>query len=298
MKKVTKAILPAAGFGTRFLPQTKAFPKEMLPIVDKPVIQYVIEELVDAGIKDLIIVTGYHKRAIEDHFDVPNRDLMENLRAGGKKKQSLREEIEKIPNLANFVYIRQKGRYGNGTPMLNASHLIGPDEPFIYSWCDDMIVADPQEYKQLIKAYEKYNCPCLACIRAESDEDYKRYGIVEGKELEDGIMQVASIVEKPGRENAKSNLATVSGYLLTGKIFKYLVEVQKNLAPNAELHFYDALNLMIKEGARVVAVEVKNGKYYDTGNKLGYLQAVTDFALKHKTIGAAFREYLMSLNLD
>lgn len=292
-QKVTKAVIPAAGFGTRFLPQTKAMPKEMLPIVDKPVIQHVIEELVDAGIKDIIIVTGYHKRSIEDHFDAPNKDLIDNLVAGGEKKKHLIEEVEKISNLANFVYIRQKGPYGNGVPMLNASHLIGSDEPFIYSWCDDFIDADPQEYKQLLAAYKKYSRSCLSCIRASKPDDYKRYGYVGGVEIEDGIVDVETIVEKPGKKlDYLTDLAAVSASLLTGEIFKYLAEVQRNIESGQELHFYDALKLMIKDGYKVAAVEMKNSKYYDTGNKIGYLKAVVDHALKHPGVNGEFREYL------
>jgi len=144
MKKVTKAVIPAAGFGTRFLPQTKAMPKEMLPVVDKPIIQYIVEELVEAGIKDIIIVTGANKRSIEDHFDTPNKDLVENLEAGGEKKKPLLDEIKKISELANFVYIRQKGPYGNGTPLLNVRHIIG-DEPFVYAWSDDLLWLNLQD---------------------------------------------------------------------------------------------------------------------------------------------------------
>src|SRR3954469_11188884 len=135
-KKIRKALIPAAGFGTRFLPQTKAMPKEMLPVVDKPIIQYIVEELVDAGIEDIVIVTGYHKRTIEDHFDRPSMELIENLRMGGEKKLPLLQNIEKISEMANFFYVRQKGPYGNGTPLLNVRKIIG-DEPFIYTWSDD-----------------------------------------------------------------------------------------------------------------------------------------------------------------
>ena len=142
MKKVTKAVIAAAGFGTRFLPQTKAMPKEMLPLIDKPIIQYVVEELVKVGIEDIVIVTGYSKRSIEDHFDRPSQDLINNLKQGGDSKKHLLEEVEEISELANFIYIRQKGVYGSGTPLLNAEHIIG-DEPFIYTWSDDFIVSDP-----------------------------------------------------------------------------------------------------------------------------------------------------------
>ena len=174
MKKIRKAVIPAAGFGTRFLPQTKAMPKEMLPIVDKPVIQYVVEELVDAGITDIILVTGYHKRTIEDHFDAANLDLLENLRQGGEKKRPLLEQVERISKMANFVYVRQKGPYGNGTPLINVRHLIG-NEPFIYTFSDDFIIASPSRFKQMIEIYERYGSSVMGSIRAKTDEDYKRY---------------------------------------------------------------------------------------------------------------------------
>lgn len=296
MKKITKAVIPAAGFGTRFLPQTKAMPKEMLPVVDKPIIQYIVEELVEAGIEDIFIVTGYHKRTIEDHFDSPNLDLIENLKMGGEKKRPLLEEVEKISNLANFVYVRQKGPYGNGTPLLNVRHIIG-NEPFIYTWSDDFIVSTPNRFTQLISAYEKYGASCLAGIRATKDEDYSRYGFAGGDEVEPGVIDAKVIIEKPGKEKAPSDLATVSGFLLTPDIFDYLDEALKNLQPGAELYYNDALKLMIKDHKKVMAVEIKNGKYYDTGNKLEYLKTVVEFALKHKDLSADFKEYLKSLKI-
>ena len=296
MQKVRKAVIPAAGFGTRFLPQTKAMPKEMLPIVDKPVIQYVVEELVDAGIKDIIIVTGYHKRTIEDHFDYPNLDLIENLKMGGEKKKPLLESVEKIANMANFVYVRQKGPYGNGTPLLNVKHLIG-DEPFIYTWSDDFIMASPSRFKQLIAVYEKYGASCLASIKAVKDEDYDRYGFAGGKMIEEGVMQADVIVEKPGKEKAPSDLANVSGFLFTPDIFGYLDKAQENLKEGEELYYNDALRLMLEDGKKVLAVEIKDGKYYDTGNKLDYLKTVVEFALKHPDMNGKFKEYLKSLKI-
>src|SRR4029078_5331370 len=173
-KKIRKAVIPAAGFGTRFLPQTKAMPKEMLPVVDKPIIQYIVEELVDAGVKDIIIVTGYHKRTIEDHFDKPSMELVENLRMGGEKKRPLLEETERISEMANFVYVRQKGPYGNGTPLLNVRHLVG-DEPFIYAFSDDFIKAEPtSRFKQMVELYDEFGCSVLGSIKAIKDEDYDR----------------------------------------------------------------------------------------------------------------------------
>lgn len=297
MNKVRKAVIPAAGFGTRFLPQTKAMPKEMLPVVDKPVIQYVVEELIDAGIKDIFIVTGYHKRTVEDHFDAPNLDLIENLRMGGEKKKSLLEAVERISEMANFVYVRQKGPYGNGTPLLNVKHLIG-DEPFIYTWSDDFIVAKPSRFKQLIAAYEKYGGSCLASIRAQKDEDYERYGFVGGKEITPGIIEAKTIVEKPGKNNAPSDLATVSGFLFTPEIFKYLDKALSNLKEGEELYYNDALKLMLNDGQKVYGVEIKNGKYYDTGNKLEYLKTVVEFAIAHPDVNGEFVAFLKDLLKD
>jgi UTP--glucose-1-phosphate uridylyltransferase len=296
MKKVTKAVIPAAGFGTRFLPQTKSMPKEMLPVVDKPVIQYVVEQLVDAGIKDIIIVTGYHKRGIEDHFDSPNLDLIKNLEMGGEKKKHMLEEVEAIGNLANFIYVRQKGPYGNGTPLLNVRHLIG-DEPFIYTWSDEFILAKPNIYKQLISVYEKYDASCLGSIRATKDDDYNRYAFASGKLIEDGVIDCDSIIEKPGKENSPSDLGNVSGFLFTPDIFKFLDESVKNMSQGAELYYNDPLKLMIKNGLKVLAVEIKNGKYYDMGNKLEYLKSVVDFALQREDLKKEFGDFLKSLNL-
>ncbi len=293
-KKITKAVIPAAGFGTRFLPQTKAMPKEMLPIVDKPVIQYVVEELVDAGVTDIIIVTGYHKRTIEDHFDAPSKDLIENLKMGGEKKRPLLDQVMRISEMANFVYVRQKGPYGNGTPLLNVRHLIG-DEPFIYTWSDDFISAHPSRFKQLINVYQKYGASCLASIKVSKEEDYDRYGFAAGKEIEDGVIEVETLIEKPGKHNAPSNLATVSGFIFTPDIFDYLDEALSNLKENDELYYNDALKLMLKNGKKIYAVEIKGGKYYDTGNKLEYLKTVVEFALRHPDINGEFSQYLENL---
>jgi UTP--glucose-1-phosphate uridylyltransferase len=291
-KPVRKAVIAAAGFGTRFLPQTKAMPKEMLPLVDKPIIQYIVEELVEAGIEDIVIVTGYHKRSIEDHFDHLSADLRANLKQGNKLE--LLEETKKISNLANFAYIRQKGPYGNGTPILNAEHLIG-DEPFIYTFADDFIVAEPSRFKQMIDLYERRGSTVLTCIRVEKDEDYKRYGIVDGELLEDGIVRMSTIVEKPGRENAPSNLASVSGYLFTPDIFEYLNRAKESLAENQEFYAQFGMQLMIQDGKELLAYEVKNGKYYDTGNKLEYLKTVVDFALMHDDLKDDFLRYLRTI---
>jgi UTP--glucose-1-phosphate uridylyltransferase len=289
--KVTKAVIPAAGFGTRFLPQTKAMPKEMLPIVDKPVIQYVVEALVSAGITDIIMVTGYHKRSLEDHFDTPSKELIENLKMGGEKKRPLLEEIEQISELANFIYVRQKGPYGNGTPLINVRHLVG-NEPFIYTWSDDFIAATPNEFEQLISIYDEVQASVLGCVQIHLDADYNRYGVAAGKKMREGLVDVDTIIEKPGKKNAPSNLATVSSFLFMPSIFDYLEEVLSCLKEGEELYWNDALKLMLKNGEKVYAAEIAGGKYYDTGNKMGYLEAVVDFALQHKDVKEAFREFL------
>lgn len=290
--KVRKAVIAAAGFGTRFLPQTKAMPKEMLPLVDKPIIQYIVEELVEAGIEDIVLVTGYHKRSIEDHFDHMSADLRANLKQGNKL--DLLEETKKISRLANFAYIRQKGPYGNGTPLLNVEHLIG-DEPFIYTWSDDFFVATPSRFQQMIQMYQEFGTPILSAIKAEMDEDYDRYGFASGEELRPGVLNTKTIIEKPGKANAPSDLATVSGFVLTPDIFDYVRQSADQLQEGAELYSNDALKLMIADGKQVTTCQVKDGKFYDAGNKLEYLKTVVDFALQRDDLGEAFRAYLRTV---
>jgi UTP--glucose-1-phosphate uridylyltransferase len=293
-QKVRKAIIAAAGFGTRFLPQTKAMPKEMLPLVDKPIIQHVVEELVEAGIEDIIIVTGYHKRSIEDHFDNISADLRESLEQSGKEK--ILNEVKKISDLANFIYVRQKGPYGNGTPLLNAEHLIG-NEPFIYTWADDFIVASPSRFKQLIETYDQHQSSVLAAVKVTQDSEYDKYGFAGGKELDKGLLEVNKIIEKPGKKNAPSDLATNSGYLFTADIFDYLKFALNNISGNEELYYNDALKLMLKDNKKVLALEIKGGKYYDAGTKIGYLKTLIDFALIHEDVNKELKAYLRQLNI-
>ena len=289
-QKVTKAVIAAAGFGTRFLPQTKAMPKEMLPLIDKPIIQYVVEELVEAGIQDIIIVGSSNKRAIEDHFDLANEDLLGNLRSGGAKKQHYIDELQALAGLANFIYLRQKGPYGNATPVMNAAHLIG-DEPFIYTFADDFFVANPGRTSQLIATYEKQVGSVLACKTVTDYSEYDRYGIVGGKPVTDGIIQVENIIEKPGKAAAPSNLASVSGYLLTPDIFPYL-DAQVTGHADGELMIQPVMQAMIDDGLPILAREIQHGQYYDTGDKLEYIKTVVDFALQRADIGAELRTYL------
>jgi len=298
-KPVTKAVIAAAGFGTRFLPQTKAMPKEMLPLIDKPIIQYVVEELVEAGIKDIIIITGYSKRSIEDHFDTPNEDLLANLRLGGKSKQPLVEEIEAVANLANFIYIRQKGQYyGTAAPIINAAHLIG-NEPFIYTFADDFFVANPGRTRQLIDAYNKYDASVFACLKVKSDGDYDRYGFVAGKQLDDNIIKVSQIIEKPGKAKSPTDLASVSGYLLKPEIINYLesAEAEAELAEGVEFMIQPIMQKMIDNNEPFIGCEIQNGSFHDTGNKLEYLKTVVEFALQHDDLGKDFRDFLKTIDL-
>ncbi len=296
MRKPTKAIIPAAGFGTRFLPQTKAMPKEMLPLIDKPIIQYVVEELVAAGIKDIIIVGSTNKRAIEDHFDIPNEDLLGNLRAGGEKKRHYIEMINDIANMANFVYVRQKGPYGNATPLASAAHLIGEDEPFIYKWADDFFTPSANSTLQMIKVYEQYGGGVFACKTARRDEEYSQYGFAAGEKSDDYTLKMTSIVEKPGsKDDAPSNLASVSNYLLPSKLLQYIEKgLKEHKEGSGEFTFQPFVQQMIDDGHEFYAREIVDGEFYDTGNPLEYLKTVIDFGLRDPKLGKEFAAYLKS----
>lgn len=288
-KPVRKAVIAAAGFGTRFLPQTKAMPKEMLPLVDKPIIQQIVEELVGAGVTDIVIVTGYHKRTIEDHFDHIGSDLRNNLEEAGKKE--LLEATSKISSLANFAYIRQKGPYGTGTPLLNAVHLIG-DEPFVYTFADDFVQANPSRFKQLLEVQKQQGGSVIACVKRDSDVDYNRYGYVAGQEIKPGLIDVQTIIEKPGKQKAPSDLATVSGYVFEPAIIGYLQRQLESYTGEKEFMIQEAMQEMIKDGLHIYGCEIQNGTYYDTGNPLEYLKTVFDFALERPDIGQELSDYL------
>lgn len=289
--KIRKVVIPAAGFGTRFLPQTKAMPKEMLPVVDKPIIQYVVEEAVASGVRDVIIVTGWHKRSIEDHFDT-HYELEAWLDQTGKKETL--EELRRISRLANFVYIRQKGGYGNATPVLCAKEVIG-DEPFAVMWGDEFIAAKPPRLAQMIEVFEKYGHPVISGVRIPK-RDLHRYGIAELADWngEKRIFQIKKIVEKPSPSEAPSNLATHGAYILPPEIFPIL----ENLKPGkgGELWLVDAID-KLSEIEPVLACEIRSGRYYDTGNKLEYLKTVIEFALAHPELNGPFKDYLKGLKL-
>jgi UTP--glucose-1-phosphate uridylyltransferase len=289
MPSVKKLIVPVAGYGTRFLPATKAQPKEMLPIVDKPIVQYVVEDAVKSGIETIILVTGSGKRAVEDHFGY-NYELQHFLKEQGKEE--LREQIKEIADMANFIYIRQKGPYGNGTPVLCAKHLIG-DEPFGVMWGDEFFHTEKKpQMRQLIEVYEKYGDPVLTAYEV-GREDTKKYGIIDGMEVEKGVVQVKNIVEKPGPEKAPSTLASLGGFVLTPDIFEALEKTK--LGKGGELWLVDGIFRLLKK--RPIYAKKIDGIYYDTGSKFGYLRANVEFGLRHADVRDEFREYLKGLEL-
>ena len=287
LKKVRKAVIPAAGFGTRFLPATKAQPKEMLPIVDKPIIQYVVEQAVEAGIEQIIIVTGWHKRAIEDHFD-RHFELEARLEQNGKSNEL--KEIKKISDLADFVYVRQKEPLGNGHAVLVAKDVVG-DEPFVVMWGDEFFYSQPSSISQLVTAYEKYHNPVIAGVRV-APNDVSRYGIADVTNIEENVYKINKIIEKPDPSVAPSNLATHGSYLLTPDIFEILAAMKPSRG--GEIWLAEAIGQLISK-RDVYALELKNSKYYDCGNKLEYLKAVIEFGLKHDDLKSEFAEYLKNI---
>lgn len=291
-KKISKVVIPAAGFGTRFLPQTKAMPKEMLPIVEKPVIQYVVEEAVESGVKNIVIITGANKRAIEDHFDAPNEDLIKNLLHA--KKEGLLSEIKKIAEMANFIYIRQKGSYGNGTPVLSAEPVID-NESFAVLWGDEFIYSSPPRLSQMMEVHEKYGGIVISGVEIKRKEDLSRYGIADLEAVSGDIYKIKEIIEKPDPKQAPSNIATHGGYILPPDIFKALKEVKPG--KGGEIWLVDAINTLKKEGVPIYTKVIQNGKYYDTGNKFEYMKTVVEFALRHPEINDKFRNFLKSLKL-
>lgn len=291
--KVRKAVIAAAGFGTRFLPQTKVIPKEMLPLIDKPIIQYIVEELVAAGIESIVIVTGYHKRSIEDHFDQMSADLRENLKRGGKL--GLLKATENISNLANFSYVRQKGPYGTAAPLLNVWHLVG-EEPFLYVFADELIVAKPNCYIQMINLHGELNGSILPCVKLDQPEQYSRYGVFAGKSIRNDVIKITGVVEKPGIKKAPSRFGSIGGYLLEPNVLEYLESGVRRLRTGQEFYLTDSvIDPMIKDGHAFFGCEIKNSRLYDTGNKLDYLKAVADFAINHEDFGQEFIKYLRSI---
>jgi UTP--glucose-1-phosphate uridylyltransferase len=286
MKKPTKAIIVAAGLGTRFLPQTKAMPKEMLPIIDRPVIQLIVEEAVSAGVTEIIIVTGSTKRAIEDHFDRSD-ELERELREKGKDDKA--DEIKKIANLANFVYVRQKGEpKGNARPVLNAQHLIDDDEPFFVFFADDFFRSDVPRAKQLLETYEKTGKSVITLIEVEA-KDADKYGMAAiDKELDDKTFELTQLIEKPGEANTPSNFASVGGYLLTPDIIPIIAKEQ--IDKNGEITLADSINELAQQDK--VYGRFVEGIWHDTGDQLKYIKAVVDVALESPEYGDKLATYL------
>ena len=288
MAKVTKAVFPVAGLGTRFLPVTKASPKEMLPIVDKPLIQYAVEEAIAAGIKDMIFVTGRGKRVIEDHFDKAY-ELEAELQAHGKITL-LKEVRGLVDEDATYCYVRQREALGLGHAVLCARHLIG-DEPFAVILADDLIDAEVPALKQMVDVHAKRGGSVLA-VQNVDRADTASYGIVSSKAVDDRISKLSAIVEKPKPEDAPSTLGVVGRYVLSPRIFHFL----ENLRPGAgrEIQLTDAIGRLLREES-VYAYEFQ-GHRYDCGSKLGYLKATVAYALKHPEVSAGFRSYLKTVN--
>ena len=284
---IKKVIIPVAGFGTRFLPATKAQPKEMLPIVDKPVIQYLVEEAVDSGIKEIIFVTGRGKRAIEDHFDHA-AELEFFLTKKGK--YGLAKEIRKISSLARFAFVRQKEPLGVGDALLQARHLIG-DEPVAVLYGDDVVYSKIPCLKQLAVVFEKFNKPVFALERVPKELVYK-YGVIGGKKISSRTYEVKKIIEKPTMEEAPSNLSIVGKYILTPAVFDELAKVRYKAGK--ELFLTDAFERMLVKGENLYGYEFK-GTRYDCGDKLGLLKAVVDFGLRHPEVKKGFKEHLSKI---
>ena len=285
MTRIRKAVIAVAGSGTRFLPVTKAMPKEMLPIVDKPIIQLIVEELVEAGIQDIILVTKWDKRPLEDHFD-QNWALVQELKQAGK--ESYLATIDRLSDLANFVYIRQRGPYGNGTPVLSAASLLG-DEPFVYAWGDDLVKASTSFSKQLVDDHATHGFPIIGVQQVPRDE-VSRYGIVK---LRPGTQEIEDIVEKPSVAEAPSQLADFGRMVLTADILNVLKRTA--LGKNNELWIVDAIRDYVRSGGVFYAREVENGKWLTTGDPLNYLKAVLAYAVDREDIRAPLLDYMQSL---
>jgi len=290
MTAITKAVFPVAGLGTRFLPATKASPKEMLPIVDKPIIQYAVEEAVTAGITELIFVTGRSKRSIEDHFDKAY-ELETELKARGKD-QLLESIHNMLPSNVSCVYIRQSEALGLGHAVLCARQVVG-NEPFAVLLADDLIDGSPPVLKQMVSIYEHHRNSVLA-VQEVPREETRFYGIVKTRPLDSGLHKLEAIVEKPQPDKAPSTLAAIGRYILTPRIFEHLENVKAGAG--GEIQLTDGIASMLSR-EQVLAFEF-NGKRYDCGSKQGYLEATVEFALKHPELKESFRNYLGKLRIS
>jgi len=284
-ENIKKAIFPAAGLGTRFLPATKASPKEMLPIVDKPMIQYGVEEAISCGINEFLIITGKHKRSIEDHFDCAF-ELEDNLKKSGK--QQLLEEINRLSNI-NIAYIRQGYALGLGHAILCAKPFV-KDEPFAVILSDDIIPIEDTLLKDMISLYDELKSPILALQKVPLTEIH-RYGVIDGFKEWEGVYRVNNLVEKPSQENAPSDLAIIGRYILTPDIFDVLSVAKPG--KGGEIQLTDAIGTLLQ--SRPVYGFLFEGKRYDAGDKLGYLKATIDFAVKNPDLSEEFKSYILSV---
>lgn len=287
MKKPTKAIICAAGLGTRFLPQTKAMPKEMLPIIDRPVIQLIVEEAVAAGVTEIIVVTGSTKRAIEDHFDRSD-ELEAELREKGKNDKA--DQIKAIAEMANFVYVRQKGvPKGNARPVLNAQHLIDDDEPFFVFFADDFFRAEVPRAVQLLEAHQATGKSVISLIEVDK-KDADKYGMAAIKKKKaNGAYELTQLIEKPGEKDAPSNLASIGGYLLTPDILPIIAK--EKVDKNGEITLADSINELAQSDK--VYGRIIDGVWHDTGDQLKYIKAVVDVALESGEYGEELHQYLI-----
>lgn len=288
-QKIRKAVFPAAGLGTRFLPATKASPKEMLPLVDKPLIQYGVEEVVASGIESILIITGRDKAAIEDHFDI-SFELEHVLKERGR--QEAFEQVRAISEIANISYIRQKQALGLGHAIYQAKDFVG-DEPFAVILPDDVMDAETPALKQLIEVYEKYDAPVIATMRIEG-EAISRFGVIDAIEVESNVFKIRDVVEKPKFEDAPSDMAVIGRYIFTPELFGAIEQTKPGAG--GEIQVADAIRILLEKNRPYYAVKL-DGVRHDAGDKLGFLIATVEFALKREDLGADFREYLKSLKL-
>jgi len=289
-QKIRKAVFPAAGLGTRFLPATKASPKEMLPLVDKPLIQYSVEEAVASGIESILIVTGREKGAIENHFDI-SYELESLLQEKGKTE--FFEQVRAISEICRISYTRQRQALGLGHAIYQAKDF-AENEPFAALLADDIVDAEKPALKQMIEVFEEYNAPVIATMQVEG-EAISRFGVIDAEEVAPNVFKIKDMIEKPKYEDAPSDLAIIGRYIFTPDIFSAIERTEKGAG--GEIQITDAMRLMLKEGKPFYAVKLE-GTRHDAGDKLGFLIATVEFALKRDDLGKDFREYLKSLNLN
>ena len=287
--KIKKAILPVAGFGTRFLPATKAQPKEMLPIVDKPVIQYLVEEAISAGVEEIIFVTGRGKRAIEDHFDT-SFELEHNLVE--KHKKELLDEVRKISKLAKFSYVRQPEPLGDGHAILQASHLVG-DEPVLVIFGDCLYDSRVPASAQIIETFEKYSDPVIGLSSVDKKE-VSKFGVIDGVELDKSTWEIKKMIEKPSIEQAPTTLVAVGKYVITSEVFEILSKMK--YGKSGEIRLADAFDIMLSQNKPLYG-KILKGEWLDTGNKLNFMKASIHLGLKHPEIKRELKKYIRSLDL-